>query len=62
MGLRDQSLRAKLRRPFLQNTDVPDDELIGQMNIIFCEEQERETKLGRKIQNPTAIQNNICNT
>ena len=24
------------------------------MNIIFCEEQERETKLGRKIQKPTA--------
>ena len=47
-GLRDESLSAK-RRPFLQNTDVPDDELIGQMNIIFCKEQEREANLGRKI-------------
>ena len=52
-GLRDESVRAKLR-PFLQDTDVPDDELIGQMNIIFCEEQEKETKLGRKIQKSTA--------
>ena len=52
-GLRDESVRAKLR-PFLQDTGVPDDELIGQMNIIFCEEQEKETKLGQKIQKSTA--------
>ena len=35
-GLRDESVRSKLR-PFLQNLSIPDDELIGEMNVIFSQ-------------------------
>ena len=51
-GLRDESVRSKLR-PFLQNQAIPDDELIAEMNVIFSEEQEREAKLGKKGQKYT---------
>ena len=33
-GLRDESVRSKLR-PVLQNQAIPDDELIAEMNVIF---------------------------
>ena len=46
-GLRDESVRSKLR-PFLQNLSIPDDELIGEMNVIFSQEQERIAKLGKR--------------
>ncbi len=46
-GLRDESIRSKLR-PSLQNQSIPDEELIGEMNVIFSEEQERDAKLGKK--------------
>ena len=46
-GLRDESVRSKLR-PFLQNQAIPDDELIAEMNVIFSEEQEREANWGRR--------------
>ena len=46
-GLRDESVRSKLR-PFLQNPSIPDDELIGEMNVIFSQEQERIAKLGTR--------------
>ena len=36
-GLRDESVRSKLR-PFLQNPSIPDEELIGEMNVIFSQE------------------------
>ena len=51
-GLRDESVRSKLR-PFLQNQAIPDEELIAEMNVIFSEEQEREAKLGKKGQKYT---------
>ena len=51
-GLRDESVRSKLR-PFLQNPSIPDEELIGEMNVIFSQEQERDAKLGKKSQKHT---------
>ncbi len=48
-GLRDESIRSKLR-PFLQDPTIPDEDLIGQMNVIFSEEQEREVKFGKRPQ------------
>eukprot|EP00794_Sanderia_malayensis_P006741 gene6741-7501_t len=46
-GLRDESIGSKLR-PFLQSLNVSDEELIGEMNIIFSEEQEGDSKFGRR--------------
>ena len=51
-GLRDESVRSKLRS-FLQNPSIPDEELIGEMNVIFSQEQERDAKLGKKSQKHT---------
>ena len=39
-GLQDEAIRTRLR-PFLQNTDVQDEDLIQQMNEIVLEETER---------------------
>lgn len=44
-GLQDEAVRTRLR-PFLQTPDIPDEDLIQQMNVIVSEETERKTKLG----------------
>ena len=44
-GLQDEAIRTRLR-PFLQNPDVKDEDLIQQMNEIVLEETERKSKLG----------------
>ena len=46
-GLQDDSIRNKLR-PFLQKTNVTDEELMEQINVVVSEESERKGKLGAK--------------
>ena len=45
----DDSIRTK-QRPFLQKTNVTDEELMEQINVVVSEESERTGKLGAKMQ------------
>ena len=46
-GLQDDSIRTKLR-PFLQKTNVTDEELMDQINVVVSEESKQKGKLGAK--------------
>ena len=46
-GLIDESIRTRLR-PILQQQNLPDEQLIREVNLAICSENERMSKLGAK--------------
>ncbi len=64
-GLHHEAVRSKLR-PFLQQSEVTDELLIEQMNLIVSTETERQKKFGRasqvrqrKVNNVQAVKSSV---